>query len=203
MALSHIASGVDRAIPVLLRDVATDPNPALPTVAANGSNPLYFSAARTMRPSAAVIPVLVESLQSGNRDVRGTAAILLGRIGPQARQATPALIAAVKQELASGEKAQRRQDPLIYDLAPALVQVAPVEEALFILGEALRSPSDPARSAAASALARLGLRAHAAIPALLTALKEAEALLANPKHALPARAWRSPRPSARSRPMPP
>lgn len=46
-----------------------------------------------IRPSPAVVPLLIEKLQSPRLDVRTHAARMLGRIGPEARDSIPALLA--------------------------------------------------------------------------------------------------------------
>jgi hypothetical protein len=83
LALSHFTGGVDRAIPVLLGDVATNTDRFPPD---------YAAIAGAMHPSPAVVPTLVEAL--GNKDgiVRETAATLLARIDPLPRAAAPTVI---------------------------------------------------------------------------------------------------------------
>jgi HEAT repeat protein len=57
---------------------------------------------------------------------------------------------------------------------PQIWEGLSLEEAVSILGEALRSESYWARSAAGTVLAALGPQAHAALPVLVTAMKEAK-----------------------------
>jgi HEAT repeat protein len=172
-AISQFGSGVDSAVPVLLADVATQPDGSARRAAGrtDQSGP-YHAAAEGMRPSAGVIPLLTRSLKSDNRNVRGTAALMLGRIGIAARPAAPALVAATRTLIAAPDVSYGPGDPLIFDFAPALAEVAPVDQAVSFLCEALRPNCYWTRTAAASSLGRIGPRAHAAIPALLSTLRE-------------------------------
>jgi HEAT repeat protein len=173
MALSHFARGIDRAIPVLLSDVGLEEGRTPASSRDHDTSP-YFVAARAMNPSPAVMPALVEALASDQRHVRGLAAVLLGRIGPDARPVAPALIDGMRKAIASSEGSIRSGDPLVFDFAPAVANVATLEDSLPILGEALRSESFWAKSAAGSVLATLGPRAHEALPALVLAMKRAK-----------------------------
>jgi HEAT repeat protein len=190
-ALSHFSGGVDRAVPVLLHDVATNTDRFPPD---------YAEIARRLRPSSAVVPTLTEALKSDDAVIRQTAATMLSRIEPAPRSAAPLLIAVVKKELSAAqgpgdeedvpEPAQaaaptgvapgsgnRLEQPapgsVSLGVAVALARTAPPEEALPLLLQ-LSQRKDPAsRSAAAEGLAELGPAAHAAIPALIANLKEA------------------------------
>jgi hypothetical protein len=124
IALSHFAGGVDDAIPVLLRDVEAESRRSPASSSRDHDTSPYFVAARAMNPSPTVIPALVEALSSDNRDIRGLAAVLLGRIGPEARPAAPALIAGMRKSIASRAGSIRSGDPLVFDFAPAVARVA-------------------------------------------------------------------------------
>src|SRR5205823_235204 len=58
------------------------------------------------------------------------------------------------------------------DIAETIAKVAPLDEGVVILARALRSPISSTRDAAGTAFARLGAKAHAAIPVLAAALRE-------------------------------
>jgi HEAT repeat protein len=180
IALSQFASGIDRAVPVLLRDAETEGRRSKPSVSRDHETSSYFAAAREMNPSPAVVPALVDALASENRHVRGVAAVLLGRIGPDARPASPALIAGMRRSIVSQEGSTRLGDSLVFDFAPAVARVASPDETLSILGEALRSGSFWAKSVAGSVLAKLGPQAQAAIPALIAAMNDAKEAEAKP-----------------------
>jgi HEAT repeat protein len=159
VAISRFGAGVDRAVSVLLRDV-------------NGRTSLYLLAAEQMRPSPAVVPMLIRSLESTNCAERQAAAVLLRRIGPAASAATPSVIAALRQGTNSSVKPDRQVNSLVSSLMRALAHVAPAEDAVPILIEALRAEGSHARSAAASALGEIGPDAHEAIPILVALVKE-------------------------------
>jgi HEAT repeat protein len=175
--LSQFTGRVDRAIPVLLRDLETEEDTAERRaigMSTRGSE--YFHVAEGLRPSPAVIPMLVDALESPNRNVRGAAAILLGQLGPEARSAAPALVAAARKRIPTRAGPERAsEDALFFDFAPALLRVLPPNEAVAILCEALRPNRYWTRSAAASALAKLGPKAKGALPALVATMKEASA----------------------------
>lgn len=189
-ALSHFSGGVDRAVPVLLSDVATN---------IDRFQPDYAGIAAAMRPSPAAVPALLEGLKSDNGIVRETAASLLARVAPPPRSAAPAVIAAVKKALAAGSGPDDDEDvPLPQPaaskgvapsaglrpsppspgsvspgLAIALARVAPPEESVPLLLQLLKRRSPASRSAAAEGLAEIGPAAHPAIPTLIATLKDA------------------------------
>ena len=94
LALSHFSGGVDRAIPVLLKDVATN---------TDYFRPNYAEIAESMRPSPAAVSILIESLESDDGLVREAAATLLTRIEPPPVSAAPVLVAAVKKAISVDE----------------------------------------------------------------------------------------------------
>jgi HEAT repeat protein len=188
-ALGQFASGVDRAIPILLKDLETNTSRFAPD---------YQGTARKMRPSPAVVPVLIESLESGDGLVREAATVLLGRVEPAPRAAGPALMLCVKKALSIEERSD--SDPsnpdisgagggigpssgnrptaappgsVSADLAKALARTASPEDAVPLLIEVLKRRSPGARRGAAAALAEIGPAAHGAIPALAASLREA------------------------------
>jgi HEAT repeat protein len=191
-ALTLYSSGVDRAVPVLLKDLETN-NDRFP--------PEYLGFARAMRPSPAVVPILIKALESDNGLVREASAALLARIDPAPRAAAPALIAAVRKANAIGDRpgadsgagggggpgggalaasSSNRPPPpppgsVSTDLLRALAKAAPPEDAVPLLIEVLKRKSADARSAAAVGLAEIGPASQAAIPALLATLREANA----------------------------
>ena len=190
LALSHFSGGVDRAIPVLLRDVVTNTDRFPPD---------YASIAAAMRPSPAVVPALLEALKSTNGIVRETASTLLSHVDPAPRTAAPAVIAVVNEQLsarqATGEVEDvpdreppagngavtpnagiRREQPaaglVSPDLAVTLARVAPPGEAVPLLLQLLKRKDPASWSAAADGLAEIGPAAHEAVPVLLGIMKE-------------------------------
>ena len=190
LALSHFSGGVDRAIPVLLGDVVTNTDRFPPD---------YAAIAAAMRPSPAVVPALVDALESKNGIVRETASTLLSHIDPPPRSAAPAVIAVVKEQLSAREGTRdiqdvpesepptakgavtpsagiRREQPaagsVSPDLAVTLARVAPPGEAIPLLLRLLKRKDPASRSAAAEGLAEIGPAAHEAVPILLGIMKE-------------------------------
>jgi HEAT repeat protein len=175
-ALASFGSGVDAAVPVLLRDVESEADvPERRAAGTSGTVHNYHWAAERLRPSPAVLPVLVEALDSPNRNVRAAAARILGQMGRAARPAAPALAAAARKRLPTGAEPNLRAEAHFADFAPALVRVLPPGDAVAILSEALRPDDYWTRNASASALARLGPLAHTALPALVETMKDAAA----------------------------
>jgi HEAT repeat protein len=190
VAISHFTTGADKAIPILLDDLQTNPSRFPPD---------YVAAAQDMNPSPSIAPILINALASDNGAVREASAVLLGRIAPLPRSAVPALITSLKKQISTGagirsdgdsESAKftkaggfgprsgtRRPEPepgwVSADLTKALARTATPEEALPLLIEILEGKSPSARQAAAEGLAELGPAGHAAIPLLVAALKQA------------------------------
>ena len=99
-ALSHFTSGVDPAIPVLMHDLETN---------ASRFPPDYFEAAKEMRPSPAVVPILIKSLESDNWMVREAAQLFLSQVGPEAASSRPRLGRRhQKDDLESGDHSDAR-----------------------------------------------------------------------------------------------
>jgi HEAT repeat protein len=175
-ALTQFGSGVDEAVPVLLGDLAAEGDtPERRDIGTSGTAHRYLSVSERLRPSPAVLPALIKALESENRNIRGAAALILAEMGPAARPAAGALAAAARKWIPTSAHAQLRADALFSDFAPALIRVLPPDEAVAILCDALRPAGYWSRSAAASALARLGSKAQAALPALINAMEEAAA----------------------------
>ncbi len=171
-AIAEFTSGVDRAVPVLLSDAESAP--AEPRFQ---DWPHVFplrQAAERLQPTAAVIPRLIEGLESLNPDVREVAVVLLKRLGPAARPATRALITATRFMIQSVKLApELGEDPFFSDFASALIQIAPADQAIAVLSEALDPGHPTAGAHAAWFLGTLGPQGGAAVPILLKALKDA------------------------------
>lgn len=103
------------------------------------------------------VPVLTDALRSEAAARRETAAEILGRIGPPARSAVSALLAALQDKTPSVS--------LIAAMALAEIDPTRAGPAVPLLADALDTPG------AAQALAHLGSDARAAVPALIAALK--------------------------------
>jgi HEAT repeat protein len=168
--LSQFTRGVDPAIEVLLKEAES----LGPTMTNELQvRQLLRTAAERFHPTPATVPLLLARFESPKPDVRILALLLLGRVGPDARPAAPRLIAEAKALIRSSDKSTNpSEDRFFYELASALVQVLPADEAVEILREAA-SPGHPATQIdAIAAMNKLGPRAAAAIPTLLQALKD-------------------------------
>jgi len=172
LALSQFSSGVDAAVPVLLKE-AEFKEPRTPPSEYAIIQPLRQAAAG-LHPTSAVIPMLIKGLGSQNAEVSSVAAVLLRNLGPEARSAAPALRAAARAIIHSSQGSPKPSTQLLFsDVASTIVQVLPTEDAVAILGEALVPGQEATQADAAFALAELGPRAHTAVPILVQALKDA------------------------------
>jgi HEAT repeat protein len=172
--LSQFTTGSDQAVPVLLKDAELKAPPS-GIKAAKGAGPgsALHRAAQSLHPTKAVVPILVKALESQNPDVRQAAVLLLGGVGPDGRSTAPALIAAAKDLLRSPDAEAKDKGPQFSDYATAIARVAPPGEAVSFLSQAMGSEDPTARSAAVTALGKLGTLGQAAVPILLKALKTA------------------------------
>jgi HEAT repeat protein len=189
-ALAHFSSGVDQAVPVLLKDLATNTAQLAPD---------YGAIAAALHPSPASVPLLTEALKSDDDVLRAAAVTLLAQIEPLPRSVAPVLIAAVKKALAAGDVSDsddqsagsqpaggaslaprtggRPPQPapgwVSSDLLLALGKAAPAGESVPLMIQVLNRKSPSSRSAAATGLARLGPAAQTAIPSLVAVFKDA------------------------------
>jgi HEAT repeat protein len=132
-----------------------------------------FKALGAVQLTPAAVPTLIEALGSRDQEVRCQAAWLLGRLGPEAESAVPALLAILKQsfdlqERKSTRPVDRTGDPACA-AARALGQIGASEEAIASLAAMLSSDVPERVSCAALALGDLGPRAVAAVPRLIAA----------------------------------
>jgi HEAT repeat protein len=111
--------------------------------------------------ASAAVPALTKALSDKDRFVRRFAAEALGAIGPEAKSAVPTLALAIND---STKEVQLAAVEALGKMGPASVKA---------LGNAVKDPAkDPAvRTKAAQGLAKIGLEARGAVPALTSALK--------------------------------
>jgi HEAT repeat protein len=146
----------------------------------------FSSALGQIRPSAAMVPLLTESLTSPNSDVRLRAAGALGTIGSEAMPSVPELIKIlsdpaddvlinVRRASSMGLRADS-VDP-VCAAADSLSALCPhtnlAPQAIEGLTELAKSPHDWRRATAANALAKFGGDAKSALPTLIQALQAA------------------------------
>jgi HEAT repeat protein len=162
-ALRDYPLNLDATIPVLLSMVETDE----PKVREACSSTL-----RAVWPTAALVPTLRADLTSGSAAVRSLAAFLLGRIGPEASSAVPALVAMLKEPLDASTPrsalSDMQQDPPC-SAARALGEISSSDEVIAALTEALKSGAAYRHGAVADGLVESGPRAAVAAPALVAA----------------------------------
>ncbi len=148
------------------------------------------------------VPVIIRLLRTEDRNLRREAAEILGEFGPSAQVATAALLVALDDEIEYVRKAAERAlkvvSPIqlettdeafdglhnrdvsirraaVCDLVrPELAAQLDLDPNVLTeaLRKILRDPAPNVRATAAAALARLGRKADAAIPALLTAIHD-------------------------------
>jgi HEAT repeat protein len=173
-AISQFSSGVDEAVPVLLKEAETNDLHAVPAPEFLAGQPLRQTAER-LHPTPAVVPILVKGLESQNPNVKSMAVVLLRHLGPGAQSAAPALVAAARSIIrSSAGSAESREESFFRELAQTIVQILPAEEAAAILAEALTPGHSATQGIAAWTLGELGPRGSMAVPTLLQALADAE-----------------------------
>jgi HEAT repeat protein len=156
-------------------------------------------------PTAAVVPTLVAALADSHRENRSVAAYLLGKIGPEAEAAVPALLEMLKESVrpvrGQSDPSQRASDSPPCRAARALGKIAKTDEIIAAVAELLASEDVDMIAAAADGLADIGEPAVVALPALMTAYDRA--LRADEPYPLffsvPRALWRIARNSPRAR----
>jgi HEAT repeat protein len=162
-ALKNFPLNLDSAIPLLFSALET------------GEAPVIEASNATLRlawPTAAAIPPLKEALKSHTDTVRGLAALLLGRIGPESSSAVPDLIKISKQPpdpAASRSGSGRMQEDAACLASRALGSISSNDEVIAALTETLKSDVDYRHGAAAYGLTQIGDPARGAAPALVAA----------------------------------
>jgi HEAT repeat protein len=154
-SLSRIAPGrTDRAIARALAEPLKD-------FPSSHMRSYLLSRLKPLNPESYSVPFLAAELAE---EGGGLAAELLGRAGPRARSAAPALKAALRDKSLSVRVAA----------AQALWRVSRDQEALTFLAGMLEQPDEEDRWSAAKALAAVGPDGVAAVPALRAALKKVD-----------------------------
>ena len=119
-----------------------------------------------------IVPALIDLLRGENKGSRSIAALALGRIGPAAHQAVPALVREMKREAFDRNFAVAMG--IAFNWGPSAtgalgrIGVAAVPA----LTEALKDKSARTRARAAFALGVVGQPAAAAVPALIQATED-------------------------------
>jgi len=170
-AVAEFSSGVDKAVSVLLSDAETAPGESQ----FNQWRYVYplRQAAERLHPSSAVVPRLIDGLQSQNPDVRQMAVVLLRHLGPAGRPATQALMSATRAMIRSAKRTPEPGEvPFFSEFASTLIQIASVEDAISVLSAGLDRDHPASGAHAAWFLGKLGHDGGAAVPILVKALKD-------------------------------
>jgi len=167
-ALGHAGRGIDPFLPALIRHAEQDADPEVREVCADEIGAYIKPAAVT----TAVVPALIEALASPAQRMRCASCGMLGRFGPTAAPAIPAVIRVLERGL---HKPNERPERYMTDqrswAATALGRIAPgtpkADEAAAALVEALEAdPTLGDTSDVIEAIARFGPAAKGAIPRL-------------------------------------
>ena len=152
------------------------------------------------REARAAVPALAAALRDRNDQVRWRAAEALGKLGPDAAAAVPALVDALdRSDMLAQEAAKAlgrmggaarpavsalasaltRDDVYLRrEAAKALVKLGPdAEEAVPVLVEALRDKDRTVRAESCKVLGRIGPAARSAVPALKALLRDPDDLV--------------------------
>ena len=124
-----------------------------------------------------VVPSLTKVLESPYRDARFEAADILGRLGPEAEPAVPALLAILKEPfdpkaIENSRRGGRVHDP-VCSAARSLGRISASKPVIAGLIDVLSSDIEVRVSAAAKGLGALGPGAVDAAPTLITAYERA------------------------------
>jgi HEAT repeat protein len=165
-ALLDYPLGLDSALPDLLTMMEKD-EPSVGKVCAESLKAAW--------PRAAAVSSLTGPLESSKPDERALAIVLLGRIGPEASSAIPALVRILKEPVdsakARSDRARMQQDAPC-SAARALGQISASDDVIGALADVLKSNLDYRHDAAAQGLAVIGDPARGAAPALVGAYKK-------------------------------
>jgi HEAT repeat protein len=159
-ALENLDPGAKDAVPILLEALKEQQDVTIPPVASRA----------LARLGAPAVPALIEALEGKDGHVQQYAAMAVQKIGPQAKQAVPALIEIVKKYKAPNTPAKLQAIEALGRIGRGAKEAVPV------LNEALKAkpPRAACRISAAVALGRIGPDAKDAVPTLIDILGEEE-----------------------------
>ena len=172
IGLTPVRQGLDPWLPILLRLAEHDPDRSVREHCFNTLSHAFRPPAVT----AAAVPALIASLNSGDAKVRGKAASILGELKADAMAVIPELLRILNEPLDPG--VESFQSPLsIFDpaceAALALGKIAPdsmnAKQVIAALIEVVRSGPLSRRGWAADALGEFGPDAENAVPVLIKA----------------------------------
>lgn len=147
--------GAKQAVPALIQCLA-DETMEVRATAATALGTLGHGTSGT-------VPVLIKALRDDQEGVRSSAAYGLGELGAEATAAVPELLRLVREE----------SEYMVCMSAMALTNIAPETAVLELTGH-LKDENTTVRQNAALALYYFGPKAKAAVPALLSILKQGD-----------------------------
>jgi HEAT repeat protein len=149
------------------------------------SDPVRFGsdqALRHVKPTAAVVPFLIDRLKQRDELVQYHAANLLRKMGGGAASALPSLTSRLRAKLKEGRPNPTQDGDLpdtVGALCLALASIAKERassaEIVAVLVEVLKVEDPDSRRSAADALAKMGAEATPALPALIATMRAAAA----------------------------
>jgi HEAT repeat protein len=172
--LAKFRRGLDSWIPSLVDLAEHDQDPAVRATSLQTLKAEIVPSAVTEE----CVPALIKGLESRDRKVQLAVANLLGRLGPKARDAVPALLRILTDPTGKGDPGPgyERQN-LAWAAADALARIVPrsdqVDEVVAGLTGTLRSGDRILQSPAIMVLSRFGPDAAPAIPVLIQLVREA------------------------------
>ncbi len=161
---------------LLAQQTQLDAPPELIAALRDMTPAVQLAAVRALREfplTASVVPPLIESLVSRDRTIRVATAELLGKLGPQAESAVPALLALLNEPFDMKTIERSRAIGLARDpacaAAKALGRISSNPKVIDVLTAMLSSDVDERTSSAAEGLGSIGPTAVAAMPSVIAA----------------------------------
>jgi HEAT repeat protein len=159
-ALEKLDPAAKDAIPVLIEALKEQQDVTIPPIAARA----------LARQGSAAVPALIEALEIKDGRVQAYAAKALKQIGPDAKQAAPALIEVVKKHKDPTHVARLEAIAALGKIGPAAKDAVPT----LIEATKEKPPTSPVRLVAVAALGQIGPDAKEAVPTLINLLGEEE-----------------------------
>ncbi|HLW68421.1 MAG TPA: HEAT repeat domain-containing protein [Gemmataceae bacterium] len=157
--------------PPLGKDDLTNLSSALKDKAADARR---FAAAELTKIGAEALPVrssLIDALKDADGEVQKQAAMALGAMGPQAKEAVPALLALMTASLDSTEAGSKER---FQQASAAVMKIGSAADAIPMIQKGLRSKNNELRKELLQGIADMGPDAKALVGDLAALLSDAE-----------------------------
>ncbi len=172
VALGSFPRNLDSIIPSLLRMMGGDDEGAVRAACANTLDRISVPTNFT----AAVVPELIVALGPPDRRTRAMACSMLGKLGPEARAAIPALVAMAREERGEALRPDRSNWSADTLAIEALGRIAPKTDSagqvVAVLSGLVRTAPPDKKSVAIIALDGFGPAAESAVPDLIHVLPD-------------------------------